>query len=129
MLMAQLSISEELDVPLWQRRLPWQTARLLLRPVKVSDAERLFKAVAGDASVARFMRWRPHQNVLETRQYITKCVDAAPEESITLALLDQTECTLLGAVTLRLLDKRNAEIGFALGKDWWGQGLMALLVC
>ena len=43
-----------------------RSARLLLRPIPVQDAEVIFDAYARDEEVARYLIWRPHKNLLDT---------------------------------------------------------------
>ncbi|WP_048461400.1 GNAT family N-acetyltransferase, partial [Methylobacterium indicum] len=51
------------------------TTRLVLRPARPADAEALFAAYTADPEVARFMTWRPHRAVEETRDYLSACMD------------------------------------------------------
>jgi RimJ/RimL family protein N-acetyltransferase len=48
----------------------FETARLLLRPVTVEDADTIFDTYAQDKEVARYVIWRPHRSRGETRAYV-----------------------------------------------------------
>ena len=43
----------------------FDTARLLLRPIAVQDAEVIFDTYAQDKEVARYVIWRPHDSLRE----------------------------------------------------------------
>ena len=47
-----------------------ETKRLLLRPMKASDAEEVFRNWTSDPEVAKFMRWSTHENVEVTREWL-----------------------------------------------------------
>ena len=57
----------------------FRTARLVLRPIAVQDAEVIFDTYAQDKEVARYLIWRPHNNLGETHAYIARCI-ATPHE-------------------------------------------------
>ena len=46
---------------------PLHTPRLCLRRFVPGDAPAMYAGWASDATVARFMRWQPHNSVAETR--------------------------------------------------------------
>ena len=52
----------------------FETARLLLRPVTVADADAIFDSYAQDEEVARYVIWRPHRSRGETQAYVERCV-------------------------------------------------------
>src|SRR6476646_6762262 len=45
--------------------------RVTLRTPTLDDAELLFERMASDPEVSRYMSWRPHRDVGETRRVIT----------------------------------------------------------
>ncbi|MGH9769933.1 MAG: GNAT family N-acetyltransferase [Blastocatellia bacterium] len=53
-----------------------ETPRLTLRPPSMVDAEAIFTSYAQDAEVAKYMIWRPHKNIEETRDFMLRCVSA-----------------------------------------------------
>ncbi len=62
------------DLPLDPPRLI-QTKRLRLRPPRPGDAPVVFARYAQDAETTRFLSWRPHRSVDDTRQFIGLCLD------------------------------------------------------
>ena len=47
-----------------------KTERLRLRKAKISDAEAIFRQYAQDPEVTRYVSWRAHKDLDETRQYM-----------------------------------------------------------
>jgi RimJ/RimL family protein N-acetyltransferase len=52
------------------------TARLLLRKPRATDAPLMFTAYAQDPAVTRYLMWRPHANIAETRLVIDRFLTA-----------------------------------------------------
>src|ERR1700752_4367239 len=76
-------------------------SRVTLRAPTVDDAELLFERMASDADVSRYMSWRPHADVGETRRVITEIFNVGGE----------TTCII--------------DVGYCLGRQWWRQGIMS----
>ncbi|PKR88642.1 hypothetical protein CXZ10_14750 [Pleomorphomonas diazotrophica] len=104
-----------------------ETGRLVLRPLEQGDAEAL-AVYLGDAEVARWLVRVPHPfTVDDATDFIGQCcATAALGTAATLGLVlrgDEREI-VRGIVALHSLDTRP-EIGFWLGRPFWGNGLMS----
>ena len=104
-----------------------ETSRLILRPWQEDDAESLFK-YAQDPDVGPIAGWSPHSSV-ENSLEIIKTVFSAPE--IYAVVLKETNepigcCGIMFSNSLSSSDKDNieAEIGYWIGKPYWGKGLI-----
>ena len=64
----------------------FETARLLLRPVTIVDADAIFDTYAQDEEVPRYVLWRPHRSRSETQAYVERCI-ATPAE------VERTACS------------------------------------
>jgi RimJ/RimL family protein N-acetyltransferase len=53
--------------------------RVTLRAPTLDDAELLFERMASDPEVSRYMSWRPHRDVGETRRVITEIFNVGGE--------------------------------------------------
>lgn len=102
------------------------TARLILRPFKESDAESLYK-YAKDPDIGPIAGWYAHTSV-ENSLDIIKNVLSVDE---TFAVCLKTDNIVIGSIGLMLgsasiLDIKDyeAEIGYWIGKPFWGQGLI-----
>lgn len=96
-------------------------ARVRLRRPVVADAEALFAEVTSDPEVTRYLSWAPHPDVAETRRVITDFFNVGDE---TTWLID------LAGVPVGLCGYRRAtpharELGYVLGRRWWGRGLIS----
>lgn len=103
-----------------------ETERLILRPWNESDAESLYE-YAKDPDVGPIAGWPPHQSVDESRYVIQNVFSGAEAYAICL----KTDRRAIGAIELKLnghtdmTDKEDeCELGYWIGKPFWGQGLV-----
>ena len=102
-----------------------ETERLILRPWQVDDAEALYK-YASDPDVGPPAGWPPHTGVENSRDII-RTVFSAPE-TYAVCLKDGSP---IGSIGLKLngstdmTDREDeCELGYWIGKPFWGQGLI-----
>lgn len=102
------------------------TPRLTLRPWKFSDLED-FYAYASVDGVGQMAGWKP----LESREESARVLHGFIEERRTFAL--EHEGLVIGSLGIERYDEtlfpelaplRCREIGYALSKQYWGEGLM-----
>ncbi len=103
-----------------------KTQRLILRRWKDSDAEDLYK-YASDPDVGPIAGWPPHQNIDESRDVIKNVLSG--KEAYAICLKEDRKA--IGAIELKLnghtdMTEREdeCEMGYWLGKPFWGQGIM-----
>jgi RimJ/RimL family protein N-acetyltransferase len=99
-------------------------ARLLLRPPVPDDAGALFQRVARDPEVTKYLLWAPHANVAATRRVITEKLNASDEER-TWAIALKHRGDVIGLASCRRPVPHSVEIGYCLGRRWWGKGYMS----
>ncbi|MCI1723407.1 MAG: GNAT family N-acetyltransferase [Lachnospiraceae bacterium] len=103
-----------------------ETERLILRPWRKEDAESLFRQ-AKNPDVGPIAGWPPHKSVEESREVIRNVLcgkecyaicrkpDDSPIGSIELKLKGHTDMT----------EKEDeCELGYWIGEEFWGQGLV-----
>ncbi|MBQ6844169.1 MAG: GNAT family N-acetyltransferase [Agathobacter sp.] len=102
------------------------TERLILRPWDKADAEGLFE-YAKDPEVGPIAGWPPHQSIEESRNVI-KNVLAGKE---CYAICEKENDKPIGSIELKLnghtdMTERDdeCELGYWLGKPYWGRGYM-----
>lgn len=103
------------------------TPRLILRPWQDADAESLFK-YACDPDIGPIAGWPPHTSADDSLNII-RTVFAAPE---TYAVVLKSSGEPVGSCGIMFADSphstdmqsREAEIGYWIGKPYWGQGLI-----
>ena len=103
-----------------------KTERLILRRWEDSDAENLYE-YAKDLEVGPIAGWPPHQSIDESRDVIRNVFSG--KEAY--AICQKTDGKAIGAIELKLnghtdmTDRDDeCELGYWLGKPFWGQGLM-----
>ena len=103
-----------------------QTERLILRRWEKSDAEDLYN-YAKDPDVGPIAGWPAHKNVEESLDVIKNVFNGAEAYAICL----KTDGKAIGAIELKLngytdLTEKDdeCELGYWLGKKFWGQGIM-----
>ncbi len=100
----------------------FQTARLLLRPIRADDARAIFEGYTQDPEVTRYLTWRPHSTIDQTEAYVRTCLGAATSRTSVIEL--KTTGAVVGAFDLRLSGSARLECGYVLSRAVWGQGLM-----
>ena len=107
-----------------------ETERLILRGFGMSDAEAMFRNWASDPEVVRFMPYDVCNTIEETRKRITEWMryfeETAPNSAVfAIELKDSGE--VIGTIDFAETDReaRAAEVGYQLGKLWWGYGYAA----
>jgi RimJ/RimL family protein N-acetyltransferase len=106
----------------------WFTPRLRSRAVRVDDAEAIFHGWATDVDVTRYLTWRPHEGIEETRRFIVGCLEAAGGASRRAWVTTRiAEDQVIGMIELRI-DGLRAELGYVLVRAAWGRGYMTELV-
>lgn len=104
-----------------------ETKRLLLRAWRDADAEALFK-YASNPEIGPIAGWPSHTSVANSREII-RTVLAAPE---TYAVVRKESgepvgsCGIMRADSLHSAEMKpnEAEIGYWIGRPYWGQGLI-----
>lgn len=101
------------------------TERLTLRPLRRDDAVDMF-AYASDPEMAHYTLWEAHRTLADTRQflsYMLACYERGEPGSWGVALTDTGRligtCGFVGWNNTQ----RRAEIGYAIARARWGQGL------
>ncbi len=103
-----------------------KTERLILRRWEETDAEDLFK-YASDPDVGPIAGWPAHQSLEESRDVIKNVFNGKEAYAICL----KRDGKSIGAIELKLngytdmTDRDDeCELGYWLGKPFWGQGIM-----
>jgi RimJ/RimL family protein N-acetyltransferase len=103
----------------------FETSRVRLRPVAVEDAEAIFSTYAQDEEVARYLIWRPHRSLSETKAYVERCMATPPEvERIYMLLGREDNLIIRGTFALRQRAPHRLDCGYVLARRYWRQGLM-----
>ena len=103
-----------------------ETKRLILRRWEDSDAESLYE-YARDPEVGPAAGWPPHQSPEESRDVIRNVFNGREAYAVCL----KTDGRAIGAIELKLRGRTDmtnredeCELGYWLGKPFWGRGIM-----
>jgi [ribosomal protein S5]-alanine N-acetyltransferase len=97
--------------------------RLLLRPPVLDDAGALFQRVARDPKVTKYLKWTPHPDVAATWRVIAEKLNVNDEER-TWAIALRHSDEVIGLSSCRRSVPHSVEIGYCIGRRWWGKGFM-----
>lgn len=98
-----------------------RTPRLTLRRLRVGDAETIFAAYSQDAEVARFLTWKPHRSLSETRAFLRGCEKRWKEGAEYHWAIVPRGKQLVGAICLRP-NGFKVDVGYVLARAHWGKG-------
>ncbi len=98
--------------------------KLVLRPPVLDDAGALYQRVARDPEVTKYLLWSPHPDVAATRRVITEKLNVDSDER-TWAIALKHSGEVIGLTSCRRSAPHSVEIGYCLGRRWWGKGYMS----
>lgn len=103
------------------------TDRLILRPLTLDDAQSVFDNWASDDEVTKYLTWQTHQSVDDSIAYLTMCEGeyGNPANYQWGVVLKDTEELIGNIAVVNIVEEaRVAELGWVLGRAWWGRGIM-----
>ncbi len=105
-----------------------QTDRLILRRFVERDAEAMFQNLASSPENLTYVTWNPHPDVEVTRNSISNWVGSYTNPNYYKWAICPKENPeqVIGDISIVKMDEDDSscEIGYVLGKNYWGQGLM-----
>lgn len=105
-----------------------ETRRLILRQIEIRDAEDMFNNWASDSEVTKFLTWPPHASLEVTKKTVENWVDSYSDPAFyNWAIELKGKGIVVGSIsTVRMNESvESADIGYCMGKAWWGRGIMA----
>lgn len=103
-----------------------ETDRLILRPWKQEDAEELF-GLACDPEIGPAAGWSPHQTLEDSHQVLEHVLMVSGTWAVVLKATGKPAgniSLLQGKQANLCLAEGEAEIGYWIGRAYWGQGLI-----
>jgi len=108
--------------------IPLETDRLILRRFKRSDAAAMFTNWACDPDVTRYLTWRAHKDISETEDVIDYWESRYRKKDFyEWAIVLRATGFPIGSIGLTRVRNMPGtyELGYAIGKNWWGNGICA----
>ena len=103
----------------------WETSRLLAKPASVADAQVVFADYASDPAVAKYTTWTPHRSVADTKAFLSRCERVwIGGSAFPWSLWAKQGGVFVGLIEVRVRASA-ADLGYALARRWWRQGLMS----
>lgn len=104
-----------------------ETERLILRKIRLSDAEAMYENWANDPEVTKHLPWDTHANVEETRRIIQHWIDIEDEPLCFRWAMELKEIGqvigLIDCANVRALHE-SCEIGYSMSRRFWNRGVM-----
>ncbi|CAM3349271.1 GNAT family N-acetyltransferase [Streptococcus pluranimalium] len=104
-----------------------ETQRLLSRPFVMEDSQAMFDHWASHQDNVTYVTWPAHDNQEITKSIITSWINDERPGHYHWAIVDKTKQALIGNISIVDYEEKTktSEIGYILGKAFWGQGYMA----
>ena len=102
----------------------FETDRLVLRQPVKEDASAIFEEYAQDREVSRYLTWKPHKSIKETRAFLFRCEKVWREgTSFPWSVIRKTDRQLMGMIEISF-EQNGAILGFVLARKYWGNGFI-----
>ena len=104
-----------------------ETERLILRRFRIDDAEDMFRNWASDPEVTKYLTWPAHPNVDLTRMLLNDWIPRYEDGGyFNWAMKSKENGQVIGNISVVTLleDIEAAEMGYCLGRAYWGRGFM-----
>ena len=99
------------------------TPRTSLRPPRDSDAQSIFECYASDPKVTRFVHWRRHSRIDDTKVFLAlSAAEWAKWPAGPLLIESREDGRLLGSTGLNFEGSDVASTGYVLAQKEWGVG-------
>lgn len=101
-----------------------ETTRLILRRLKLADAEMMFCNWTSDDEVTRYLRWDSHKTIDETKNMIQQWVEAYQDDSTYYWGIYLKYGEMIGSIGITITSEYDLKgaLGYKLGNRWWNQG-------
>lgn len=104
-----------------------KTKRLILRKPRLSDAPEVFE-YSSDSEATKFMTWKPHKNINESKKFIKNCLKEWKENKndgwFTWFMTTKRSDKNIGNISLKIKNTK-ASFGYILSTKKWGKGYMS----
>ena len=101
-----------------------KTERLRLRKARLADAEAIFRHYAQDPEVTKYVSWRAHRSLNETREYVQMCLLAWDSRKAFHWAIESAEHRQVIGMVIARVEAERWELGFVLARAYWRQGYM-----
>lgn len=104
-----------------------ETIRLILRRFRPEDTFDMYKNWASDKETLKYLPWGPHSDVNVTYRRILSWVENYKHPSVyNWAIYLKCEGQVIGSISVEIINdkEKSCEIGYCIGKDYWGREIV-----
>ena len=104
-----------------------ETERLILRRFSPRDAEDMYRNWASDPEVTRFLTWPCHTSPEGTRALLEQWAEKYADGTyFNWAIEYRRSRQAIGSIAVGKLNEEigSAELGYCIGREYWGQGIL-----
>ena len=105
-----------------------ETERLYMRPFVLEDASAMFENWASDPETLKYVTWDAHASTERTRESIKRWIEQyrKPDTYKWAICLKTSPDQVIGDISVVSQDQesQSCELGYILGKKFWGKGFM-----
>lgn len=104
-----------------------ETERLILRPFTAEDGDAMFRNWASDPEVTRYLTWPTHESVESSRKITAFWEEEAKKPEVYQWAIELKELgEPIGSLSVVRVRETpfSADLGYCIGRAWWGRGLM-----
>lgn len=101
-----------------------ETERLILRPLKMDDAQNAFDRWTSDDRVAKYMIWTTHQSIDETKEWLKFATETVTcDTKYDWGIVEKESGYLFGSCGIYFKENISLyEIGYGIMFDYWNKG-------
>lgn len=99
------------------------TERLILRKFTDSDVNDMFSNWGSDSAVTKFLKWKKHENVNVTKEYITSLSEQYKNPRTYIWGIELKEIgQVIGSISATCnQEAESVHISFCIGRPWWNK--------
>lgn len=104
-----------------------ETMRLILRRFKLEDTFDMYKNWASDKETLRYLPWGPHSDINVTHRRILSWVENYKQANVyNWAIYLKSDKEVIGSISVEMSNDKDmsCEIGYCIGKSFWGREIV-----
>lgn len=98
-----------------------ETSRLILRPPRSDDAEAAFAAWTLDSEVTKYLTWKPHKSIDDTREHLVRVAKGWADGGAYFWFIT-LDGSIVGSIALRI-EGFKADLGYVIARAYWNRGV------
>ena len=103
-----------------------ETERLILRKFTIEDAPAMYANWASDPEVTKYLTWQPHRSLTDTRAILSEWVAEYGKGDYYQWAIELKGVGIIGSISVVNIHEsvEEAELGYCIGRAYWGKGIM-----